>query len=107
MEFTGLSIAVEPQVEGLFDSASNTIVTTMARVGRAAACETTFRGQRAENIYAGDGETREDFIEFRTECDARLTIPKLIIRSLRVNMRPGTISRYDSGASMLKVPVNG
>ena len=75
--------------------------------GRAVAWETTVGRQRAENIHVGGGRTREEFIRFRTERDAQLPMPKLIIPSLQVNMRAGEIPRDSGGAPMLKVPVNG
>ncbi len=75
--------------------------------GRAIAWETTIGRQRADNIHVGGGKTREDFIKFRTERDAQLAMPKLIIPSLQVNMRAGEIPCDDSGTPMLKVPLNG
>lgn len=74
---------------------------------RAIAWETTIGQQRADNIHVGGGKTREDFIKFRTKRDAQLSMPKLIIPSLQVNMRAGEIPRDDSGALMLKDSVNG
>ncbi|MGB7243998.1 MAG: MBL fold metallo-hydrolase [Sulfitobacter sp.] len=75
--------------------------------GRAIAWETTIGQQRADNIHVGGGKSREDFIKFRTERDAQLGMPNLIIPSLQVNMRAGEIPRDDTGAPMLKVPLNG
>lgn len=75
--------------------------------GRDIAWETTIGAQKADNIHVGGGKSREDFIRFRTERDAQLSMPKLIIPSLQVNMRAGHIPRDPSGAPMLKVPVNG
>jgi len=75
--------------------------------GRAIAWETTIGEQRSANIHVGGEKTREDFIKFRTERDAQLAMPSLIIPSLQVNMRAGEIPRDETGAPMLKVPVNG
>jgi len=75
--------------------------------GRAIAWETTIGEERASNIHIGGGKTREEFVRFRTERDAHLSMPKLIIPSLQVNMRAGEIPRDDNGAPMLKVPLNG
>ncbi|SMX44576.1 MBL fold metallo-hydrolase [Octadecabacter ascidiaceicola] len=75
--------------------------------GRAIEWETTVAEQKAENIHVGGGKTREDFIKFRTERDAQLAMPKLIIPSLQVNMRAGEIPTDKDGNPMLKVPVNG
>jgi glyoxylase-like metal-dependent hydrolase (beta-lactamase superfamily II) len=75
--------------------------------GRAIAWETTIGQQRADNIHVGDDKSREEFIKFRTERDAQLAMPKLIIPSLQVNMRAGKIPCDKSGAPMLKVPING
>lgn len=75
--------------------------------GRAIAWETTIGEQRADNIHVGGGKTREDFIKFRAERDAKLSMPKPIIPSLQVNMCAGQIPHDDSGTPLLKVPVNG
>ena len=74
--------------------------------GRAIEWETTVREQKLDNIHVGGGKTREDFIKFRTERDAQLAMPKLIIPSLQVNMRAGEVPTDDDGNPMLKVPVN-
>ena len=47
--------------------------------GRAISWETTVGEQKAENIHVGGGKTREDFIKFRIERDAHLSVPKLIL----------------------------
>lgn len=75
--------------------------------GRAIEWETTVAEQRANNIHVGGDKTREDFITFRTERDAQLSMPKLIIPSLQVNMRAGEVPTDSDGNPMLKVPVNG
>ena len=69
--------------------------------------ETTVGEERAANIHVGGGKTRDEFIKFRTERDAQLSMPKLIIPSLQVNMRAGEIPRDEDGRPVLKVPVNG
>ena len=76
--------------------------------GRDIQWETTVKAERDHNIHVGGGKTREDFIRFRTERDAVLDMPKLIIPSLQVNMRAGQLPPKDeSGKTFLKVPVNG
>ena len=75
--------------------------------GRDIQWETTVGAEKAHNIHVGGGKTREDFIKFRTERDATLDMPKLIIPSLQVNMRAGEIPRDKDGNPVLKVPVNG
>lgn len=74
--------------------------------GRAIAWETTVGEQRAENIHVGGGKTREDFIKFRTERDAELAVPQLILPSLQVNMRGGEVPTDEDGNMVLKTPVN-
>lgn len=75
--------------------------------GRDIKWETTVKEEKAHNIHVGKGKTREDFIKFRTERDATLAMPKLIIPSLQVNMRAGEVPKDEDGRPMLKVPVNG
>ncbi len=74
--------------------------------GRYIEWETTVGEEKAHNIHVGQGKTREDFIKFRTERDAQLDMPRLIIPSLQVNMRAGEVPKDKDGNLMLKVPVN-
>ncbi|WP_380055390.1 MBL fold metallo-hydrolase [Falsihalocynthiibacter sp. SS001] len=74
--------------------------------GREFAWETTVAEEKEHNIHVGGGKTREEFVKFRTERDATLAVPKLIIPSLQVNMRAGEVPRDKDGNPMLKVPVN-
>ena len=75
--------------------------------GREISWETTVRDEKIKNIHVGGGKTREEFIKFRTERDAQLDMPKLIIPSLQVNMRAGEVPRDEDGNPVLKVPING
>ncbi|WP_102106993.1 MBL fold metallo-hydrolase [Oceaniglobus roseus] len=75
--------------------------------GRDIRWETTVGEEKAHNIHVGGGRTREEFVKFRTERDATLSMPKLIIPSLQVNMRAGEVPTDKDGRPMLKVPLNG
>ena len=74
--------------------------------GRAIAWETTVAEEKAANIHVGGGKSKEEFVRFRTERDAKLAMPKLILPSLQVNMRAGNMPTDDDGNPMLKVPIN-
>ncbi len=74
--------------------------------GRDIAWETSVGEEKEHNIHVGRGKTKEDFITFRTERDATLAMPRLIIPSLQVNMRAGEVPTDQDGNPMLKVPVN-
>ncbi|MCI5111185.1 MAG: MBL fold metallo-hydrolase [Marivita sp.] len=74
--------------------------------GRDIQWETTVGEEKAHNIHVGGGKTKDEFVTFRTERDATLDMPKLIIPSLQVNMRAGEVPRDKDGRPMLKVPVN-
>ena len=63
--------------------------------------------EKADNIHVGGGKTKEEFVKFRTERDAQLGMPKLILPSLQVNMRAGEVPKDKDGNPMLKVPING
>jgi len=75
--------------------------------GRDIQWETTVGDERIHNIHIGGNRTKEEFVKFRTERDATLGMPRLIIPSLQVNMRGGEIPTDKDGRPMLKVPVNG
>jgi len=75
--------------------------------GREIRWETTVLEQRENNVHIGNGVTREEFVQLREQRDATLSMPKLIIPSLQVNMRAGQLPTDDRGMPMLKVPLNG
>jgi len=75
--------------------------------GRDIQWETTVGEEKAHNIHVGGDKTKADFVKFRTERDATLAMPRLIIPSLQVNMRAGEMPTDKDGRPMLKVPVNG
>jgi glyoxylase-like metal-dependent hydrolase (beta-lactamase superfamily II) len=74
--------------------------------GREILWETTVAEEKADNIHVGGGKSRDEFIKFRTERDAQLDMPRLIIPSLQVNMRAGAVPTDKDGKPMLKVPIN-
>jgi len=74
--------------------------------GRDIQWETTVGVEKADNIHVGGGKTKADFVKFRTERDAQLAMPRLILPSLQVNMRAGTVPTDRDGIPMLKLPVN-
>ncbi len=69
--------------------------------------ETTIGEEKAENIHFRNGTTRDQFIEIRTTRDATLSMPKLILPSVQVNMRAGDMPpAEDNGVRYMKVPIN-
>lgn len=71
------------------------------------AWETSVAEQKAYNIHVGEGKDAIDFIRMRTERDAQLDMPRLIIPSIQVNMRAGQMPKEDdNGTAYLKVPLN-
>ncbi|SFN04195.1 MBL fold metallo-hydrolase [Marinobacter pelagius] len=69
--------------------------------------ETTVAEQRANNIHVREGMTEDDFVRLRTERDATLSMPRLILPSVQVNMRAGEMPpAEDNGQVYLKVPIN-
>ena len=74
--------------------------------GRDIAWETTVRDEKEHNIHVGKGTTKETFVKMRTERDATLDMPRLILPSLQVNMRAGEVPTDRDGKPMLKLPVN-
>jgi glyoxylase-like metal-dependent hydrolase (beta-lactamase superfamily II) len=76
--------------------------------GREIRWETTVGEERRHNIHVHDGVTEAEFVAMRQARDATLSMPRLIIPSLQVNMRAGQLPPKDeAGKTFLKVPVNG
>lgn len=78
--------------------------------GREIQWETTVAEERARNIHvgvdAGEGVTRDAFVQLRTARDQTLDMPKLIIPSIQVNMRAGHMPPSENGTTFLKVPID-
>ncbi len=75
--------------------------------GREAAWETTVAEQRARNIHVHDGVGEAEFVAMRTQRDATLDMPVLILPAVQVNIRAGELPRKEeNGVAYLKIPVN-
>jgi glyoxylase-like metal-dependent hydrolase (beta-lactamase superfamily II) len=69
--------------------------------------ETTVGEEKRHNIHVHEGITEDDFVRMRTERDATLGMPRLILPSVQVNMRAGDLPPpEDNGTRYLKIPLN-
>lgn len=74
---------------------------------RAPQWETTVDEQRKANIHVHDGISEEAFVAMRAARDAVLEMPTLMLPSIQVNIRAGSLpAAEDNGVSYLKIPVN-
>ncbi|WP_417228282.1 MBL fold metallo-hydrolase [Amphritea sp.] len=76
--------------------------------GREEYChETSVTEQRQHNVHVHEGITEAEFVRMRTERDATLDMPTLILPSVQVNMRAGEMPPADdNGQVYLKIPLN-
>ena len=71
------------------------------------AFETTVKEERDRNVHVGGGVSEADFVRMRTARDKTLSMPRLILPSVQVNMRAGALPPPDSnGVRYLKLPLN-
>ena len=71
------------------------------------AWETTVGEEKRRNIHVHEGVSEDDFVRMRTERDATLDMPRLILPSVQVNMRAGEMPPpEDNGMRYLKIPVD-
>lgn len=69
--------------------------------------ETTMLAERTGNVHLHDGVSEDEFVEMRTQRDATLAMPKLILPSLQVNIRGGRLPPpEDNGVRYLKLPLD-
>ncbi|WP_166268238.1 MBL fold metallo-hydrolase [Marinobacter caseinilyticus] len=69
--------------------------------------ETTIADQRQFNVHIHQGVSEEEFVRMRTERDATLKMPNLLLPSVQVNMRAGHLPPpEDNGQRYLKIPLN-
>jgi len=71
------------------------------------AWETTVAAQRAGNVHVHEGVGEEEFVAMRDARDATLSMPKLILPSIQVNIRGGHLPEPESnGTRYLKIPLD-
>lgn len=75
--------------------------------GREIRNETTVAEQKRDNIHVGEGHSEEEFVRMRTQRDATLGMPTLILPSVQVNIRAGEApAPEDNGICYLKIPLD-
>src|SRR5690606_21385325 len=75
--------------------------------GREVACETSIGAQRRDNIHVRDGSDGAAFVRMRTERDATLPVPALLLPALQVNIRAGALPEAETnGVRYLKLPLD-
>lgn len=71
------------------------------------AWETTVGAEKRGNVHVHQGIAETDFVDMRTKRDATLSMPRLILPSVQVNMRAGELPPPESnGTRYLKIPLN-
>ena len=74
---------------------------------REVAWDTTIREQKENNIHVGGGTPESDYIKMREARDATLSMPRLLLSSVQINMRAGNFpAEKDNGVSYLNLPLN-
>ena len=68
--------------------------------------ETTVGEQKKCNVHLKEGVDPKRFEQMRKSKDATLSMPRLIIPSIQVNMRAGEVPVDEDGNKMLKTPIN-
>ena len=67
----------------------------------------TVAEQRAGNIHVKDGIDEAEFVRLRTERDAKLPLPDLMLAALQVNLRGGRLPEPEAnGHAYLRIPLN-
>ncbi|WER46635.1 MBL fold metallo-hydrolase [Cupriavidus sp. WKF15] len=75
--------------------------------GRELRFRSTVADQRRGNLHVHDGVTEDDFVAMRTQRDATLGMPALMLPSVQVNMRAGHLPEpEDNGVRYLKIPLD-
>ena len=68
--------------------------------------ETTVGEQRRTSVHVHDGVSEDEFVRMREARDATLTVPRLLLPSIQVNVRAGHFPEAEAnGVRYLKIPV--
>lgn len=75
--------------------------------GRHAHAQSSLVEQRQHNVHVGGNTDEATFVRMRTERDAGLPVPRLILPALQVNIRAGELPPPDAnGTRYLRLPLN-
>lgn len=75
--------------------------------GREARCETSIGEQKRDNIHVREGVSGSDYARLRSERDATLSVPQLLLPALQINLRAGALPEPgDNGVRYLKIPLD-
>ena len=70
------------------------------------AWETTVGEQAAGNVHLRGGVCEDDYVAMRKARDAQLSVPKLLLPAIQVNIRAGRFPPAEAdGVSYLKIPL--
>ncbi len=75
--------------------------------GREAQAQSSVTEQKERNVHMRAGAGEAAFVKLRTERDATLAVPRLILPALQVNIRAGELPPPDAnGIRYLRLPIN-
>ena len=68
--------------------------------------ETTVGEQKRSSVHIHEGKSEDEFVAMREERDASLSVPKLLLPSIQVNIRAGRFDEAEAnGVTYLRIPV--
>ena len=107
----GSSHTLWQSVQKLLALPEETVIATCHDYGKGGARDyawlSTVKEQKEANIHVKSGTVEDEFIQWRSERDATLSLPKLIVPSIQCNIRAGQFPTAESnGQVYLKTPVN-
>lgn len=69
--------------------------------------ETTIQQQKQQNVHIREGISKSEFVQMREQRDAGLSMPKLILPAIQINMNGGQFPMPEANdVSYLKLPLN-
>lgn len=75
--------------------------------GRVPTPQSTIAAQRNDNVHVGRNATEKAFVAMRQARDVNLSVPRLILPALQVNIRGGRLPSPDeNGITYLRLPLN-
>lgn len=77
------------------------------KAGEEPVCSVTVAESRRDNVHVGAGKSRDSFVAMRSQRDAQLGLPRLILPSLQINILAGAVPEPDrNGVTYLRTPLN-
>ena len=73
---------------------------------RSPQCMATIDEQKRRNVRVHEGISKDEYVTKRNNDDEGKAVPKLLLPSIQVNLRAGSLGQETKGIKYVKIPID-